>query len=953
MARLFLFDAMSLVFRAFHALSRQSFQASNGELTGAVYGFASMIGTILQKEKPEYAGIVFDRPEPTFRHKLYDQYKANRPDFPEELVPQLARIKEMIDALNIARLEMPGYEADDIIGTLCTRLASPDLEVICVTSDKDYFQLVNDRVKIYRPSSGSGADYDVIDRQGVIAKFGVPPELVIDVLALMGDSSDNVPGVKGIGEKTAIPLVQEFGTLENILASVEAIDKKAVRAKLEEHREMGLLSKHLVTIHTDVPISADLAGFARRQPSASVLAELFRTLGFRSLYSKFVSTETAEAGAGESQPEARSGDIAEEGGSAAAIDTADSVAHDYRVAATAAEVKALVASMKGASLIAFDTETTSLDTMNCDLVGISLSSAPHTGWYIPVAAFRSAASAAGGSALSLFDEPADEPAAEEHVRTDDDPGVKALLSLLEPLLGSQGPGKVGQNAKFDAVILKRHGLDVSPIVFDTMLASYVLNPDRRHGMDALSEHWLHYRPISITSLIGEKKGEQRSMAEVPLEDIAEYAAEDADVTLRLVAPLTGALDNDSIRSVAETFEFPTVEVLTAMEYAGIALDIPFMHELREEFAAEAAQLRDKVFEYTGEKFNLDSPKQLSYVLFDLLKLPSGKKTKSGYSTDSSVLEELMEYHPVAEVILEYRQMQKLLSTYVETLPKLVNPRTGRIHTTYNQTAANTGRLSSSDPNLQNIPIRTRQGRRIREAFVAQSENTVLASADYSQIELRIIAHVCGDPTLTNAFRNGEDIHIATAALMYGIPVAEVSHDQRRAAKTVNYGIAYGQGAFGLSQQLGISRGDAKKLIDTYFASYPNIKKYIDDTVQKAHEYGYVETLSGRRRYFPEIKDRNRTVKAAAERAAINMPIQGTAADMMKAAMVSVHREIEQRRLPARLLLQVHDELVVEVERSAAPELETLLKECMEGAYPLGDVPVEVEVGFGRSWGAAH
>ncbi|TAE24279.1 MAG: DNA polymerase I [Candidatus Kapaibacterium sp.] len=970
-------DAMSLIFRAFHAMSKMGLQAPNGELTGAVFGFANILSTLLNKEKPDFICIAFDTASPTFRHEMFDKYKAHRPEFPPELAPQLARIKQMITLLNITQIELAGYEADDIVGTLTKRFAGDktdaNLDIYCVTSDKDYCQLVNDHVKLLRPGFSMG-EYDVMDIEGVHKKFGVAPEQVIELLALIGDSSDNVPGVKGIGEKTATPLIQEFGSVENVYANLANISKEAVRKKLEADRDMAMLSRELVTIHTDVPIETALTDFARREPNTDELRTFFLDLGFRSMLPKFVKESVEQrVSAGVSGNEAIAAPIAQ-----TALKTLRDVPHEYITADTEEKVAAMVQELQSASLLAFDTETTSLDTMSCDLVGISLCGTVGRAFYVPMSAFALPQTAQNGISLTLEESSEDnrmsevvntgaqasmfDQAPSNQVPSTKQPSNQAPSNLqpsaliphpLKAFLESPTVPKCGQNAKFDLLVLKRFGVNVAPVSFDTMLASYVLNPATQHGMDALAERWLQYRPIPISSLIGEKKKEQRSMAEVELERIAEYAAEDADVTLRLAEALAPQLERENLRGFADTVEFPLVEVLTTMESNGIAIDTGALGSISAMIRTQTEGLKAAIWLAAGVEFNVDSPKQLGDILFDKMKIPAVKKTKTGYSTDSSVLEELAAEHPIAELMLEYRQLTKLQSTYVEALPRAVNPVTKRIHTTYNQTTTNTGRLSSVEPNLQNIPIRTELGMEIRKAFIASRPDTVLLSADYSQIELRIMAHICGDETLTSAFQQGLDVHAATASVLFGVDVKSVDKHQRRIAKTVNFGVMYGQGAFGLAQQLKIPRGEGKTIIDNYFAKYPRIREYIDQTIASVREKGFATTLAGRRCYFPDITSANRVARTAAERAAINMPIQGAAADMMKRAMIAVHAEMKRLGVRSRMLLQIHDELVFEVEQDEKDALMPLVKRCMEGALELGSVPVVVEMGTGRNWAEAH
>lgn len=932
MKKLFLIDAMSLVFRAFHAMSRTGLKSPSGEPTGAVYGFANTLGTLLTKEQPDYICVAFDTASPTFRHNMYDQYKANRPEFPEDLVPQLARIKSLITLLGIPQIEMPGFEADDIIGTLSKRASDQGIDVYCVTSDKDYYQLVNDHVRIYKPAKTPG-EYDIVHYDGVHEKFGVKPDQVIDVLALMGDSSDNIPGVKGVGEKTAIPLIQEYGNVQGVYDNLDAITRKAVHKKLSENQEMAFLSRELVTIDLDVPVDLEVDKLVQAQFEEQQVLDLFDELGFRqTLRNRFNLGGTAEVAVPKN-------------------DTIDTYKHTYVYVNSVTALEELRSTLEQSDAFSFDTETTGLDYMSCNIVGISFSTAAGNGWYVPL--FDAAETIAGidiesespSGSTTLFDDdaPAHNVAAAEHV----------LTTYFKDVLESPKHQKIAQNGKYDWHILVRYGIQVHPISFDTMLASYLLNPDSKHNMDALAKHWLRYETVSITSLIGEKKSQQKSMAEVDPKLVSEYACEDTDVTFRLYEVLQKELGNQELDELATTVEFPVAEVLAKVEQNGVALDTDKIHVLEQELTSEVTRLAQEIHEEAGVQFNIDSPKQLGEVLFENMGIPPIKKTKSGFSTDASVLEKLAVAHPIAEQILEYRQLNKLLSTYVKTLPKLVNPHTGRIHTTYNQTIAATGRLSSVDPNLQNIPVRTALGKKIREAFVPGNPDSVIMSVDYSQIELRIMAFISQDETLSTAFKEGRDIHASTAAALFGVEVEDVDAEMRRRAKAVNFGIMYGLGAFGLADRLGIARSEARKVIADYFERFPRIREYIDNTTEVAKEKGYVETFMGRRRYLPGLQSRNHNERSGAERQAINMPIQGANADIMKVAMINIQRELEQRKSDAMMIMQVHDELVFEVPKGELDDISSMVSQEMVKAAPLGDIPVIAEAGIGENWAEAH
>jgi len=926
-------DSMGLVFRAYHAMSKSGFKAPNGEPTGAVFGFANMITSLLDREKPDFIAAAFDTSAPTFRHDRYDGYKAHRDEFPEELIPQMPRIKDFLKHIGIPVLELPGFEADDIIGTLAKQAGALGYDVRCLTSDKDYFQLVDDRICILRPGKDANA-YDEYRRDQVKEKMGVYPEQIIDLLALIGDASDNIPGVKGIGEKTAQPLIEKYGTVDNLYEAIDEIERETVKRKLIDGKDSAMLSKELVTIHTEVPLPLSLQECIPMQPNPTEIDALFSLLQFNTLRRKWAERTSGQINAidrSETYPHYANVTNRE---------------HDYQLITDELSFKLMMHELKATKSICFDLETTSLDTMNCSIVGFALSAKPGKAFFIITNDDDIAQSSFGDS---LFDFPAESTdTSHPHAGY---LNARDVAKALKPLLEDSAIEKIAQHGKFDALILKRYGITVHPLSFDPMLASYVLNPDTPHGMDTLSKTWLQYEPIPISALIGEKK--QGSMRDVEPMKLMEYAAEDADITLELAHCLQHQLEQSGQLGFAQTVEFPLSEVLVEMEYNGVSIDLQALSSISVHIREEVTKLKEKIYEAAGtDAFNIDSPKQVGEILFDRLALPSPKKTKTGYSTDVSVLSELSEEYPIAGYILEHRQLQKLQSTYVESLPKMVNAKTGRIHTTYNQTIAGTGRLSSTEPNLQNIPIRTALGREIRKAFVPKPGN-ILLSADYSQIELRVIAHVCSDQTLTHAFINGHDIHAATAAALFGISLEDVDSDKRRIAKTVNFGIMYGQGSFGLAKQLGISRTEAKEIIDQYFLRYPNIKLYIDQTIEKAKKQGYVETLLGRRRYFPSLESNNQAIRQGAERAAINMPIQGTAADMMKLAMINVHGRMKKEQLKSLMILQIHDELVFDAIKDEVDYLRTLVKEEMESAMPLGEVPILVETGIGNNWEEAH
>lgn len=932
MKKIYLIDGMSLVFRAYHAMIKSGLTNKAGEPTFALFAFTNIITNFIENYEPEYAAVVFDRSEPTFRHNMFPEYKANRAEFPEDLAPQLIKIKELLDLLKIPQIEKAGYEADDIIGTISKMASKDNWEVLCLTSDKDFYQLVDDNIRILKPGM-RGEDFSIIGREGVYDKFGVLPEQVIDVQALWGDSVDNIPGVKGIGEKTAIPLIQEFGSIENLYDNLDKIEKKSVLKKLEENKENAFFSKKLVTINTEVPIDEDLDFCKFSVPKFKELDEFFAENGFNTLRKRWFERSLNTPEAEEFEPIQEHSDI-------------DNIEKKYSFVSSIEQVKEIMAYFGKFDILSFDLETDSLDRDNCGVVGMSFAVKEGEAFYIPTDGLNSSKKVDNGN--SLFAD------SDEIKIWDSMLPFLEVIDIIKPILEDKNIGKIGQNAKFDSYILKRFGINVTPIVFDSMVASYVLNPDDKHNLDDLSNKWLNYSPVPISSLIGEKKSKQISMRDVDPKEISDYACEDADLALKLKNRLSIELDKDSkLKSLANNVEFPMIEVLTDMEATGAAIDEKALAELSIEITEEAKILTSKIYDEAGIEFNIDSPKQLGHILFEKLFIPPVKKTKTGYSTDVQVLTELAEYHPIAKYILEYRSLVKLKSTYIDALPKLVNPLTGRIHTTYNQTVASTGRLSSTDPNLQNIPIRSEKGKEIRRAFVPQDKNNLILSADYSQVELRIMAFICQDEKMINSFKEGIDIHASTAAVLFDKPIEQVNSDDRRIAKTVNFGIMYGLGSFGLSQRLSIGRKESKEIIDNYFEKYPGIKKYMDKVILDTRETGYSETLLGRRRYFIDINANNQNLRAAAERAAINMPIQGTASDMLKIAMINIHSDMKSLKLKSKMMLQVHDELVFEVIPEELDILKRTVNSGMQNAVSLGEVPIVVDMGIGKNWLEAH
>lgn len=940
MARFFMIDGMSLVFRAYHAMSRSELTNTIGEPTGAVFGFANILTSLLDKYDPKHILVVYDTAAPTFRNDMYDAYKANRAEFPVDLGPQIGKIKEMLKLFGISQLELDGFEADDLIATLAEKASEQQIDTYCLTSDKDYYQLVTDHIKILKPAT-KGGGLDVVDYPEVREKFGVRPDQVIDVQALIGDSVDNIPGVKGIGIKTAFPLIEQYESLEGVYENIDEIRSKSVKAKLAEHKEMAFLSKQLVTLKRDCPIEFNFDEYEFKDTNFEELDKFLAHEGFRTLRTRWFDRS------------GKTGIVAipeiEEG---AVLETIESIDNDYKMISTHQELADLIAEIEKHDVLSVDLETSGLSKNECNIVGIALSFKEKTGYYIPVID-NSELELIKPQNKSLFEqEEIDENYMNRKLRADKSLSINFVVDMLKPILESDKIGKCGQNLKFDQYILMRYDVLIAPIVFDSMIASYVLNPDEKLNLDALSEKWLGYKPVSIKSLIGDKKKDQKSMADLNPEDISAYACEDADLALQLKNKMEPSLLGSSQEKLAYEIEFPTITVLNKMEMNGVSIDIDALEELQAEISKRLDTLEEAIYDEAEEQFNINSPKQLSEIMFEKMGIPAVKKTKTGYSTNEQVLSQLAPMHTIAELVLDYRQLSKLQSTYVESLPRMVFDGTDKIHTTYNQAVASTGRLSSTDPNLQNIPIRSDLGKKVRKAFIP-SEGNILLAADYSQVELRIMAYVCGDEKMLQGFINGDDIHAATAAVLYDIPQEKVTQDMRRIAKTVNFGIMYGLGAYGLAERLGISRGDAKDIIDNYKEKYHGIIKYMDDTVDTARIKGYAETLCGRRRYFPNLNSSNKMLKNADERAAINMPIQGTASDMLKIAMINIDQEMTKRKLKSKMILQVHDELVFDVVQSELEELRELVIDKMRTALPLGDVPVVVDTGTGINWFEAH
>ena len=928
MKKLFLLDAYALIFRGYYAFIKNPRINSKGMNTSAIVGFMNSLLEVIRKEQPHLLAVCFDKGGSQQRTAIYPQYKANREETPEAIRLAIPYIHQILEAMRIPIIEKEGYEADDIIGTLSKQAEKQGYTVYMVTPDKDYSQLVSPHIFMYKPARG-GNEVEIWGVEEVKENFQVEyPEQVIDLLGMMGDAVDNIPGLPGVGEKTAQKLLKEFGSLENLLANTDKLKGK-LRENIEANKEKGLLSKTLARILLDVPVTFDEKDFELSAPQMDKIKPIFEELEFRTmlatLQKAFGVAPAAQPDlfslAGLSSPMATQPMFAE-AVPTQKLKTIKEVQHQYQLLTTQAEVEALLPELLLQKEVCFDTETTSLNELEAQIVGLSLSWEVHKGYYI------------------LFPEDFDL--------------ARQWLSVLKPFFESTTILKIGQNLKYDLKVLTNYGIEVCGQLFDTMIAHYLLNPDMRHNMDLLSEAYLGYTPIAIDTLIGKKGKGQLTMRAVPAELQKEYAVEDTDVTLQLKHAFLPLLEKDQMVKLFTEVEAPLVKVLAQMEYEGIRLDTHFLGELSKEINTDLIALQTTIFDQAGESFNLSSPKQLGDILFEKLKLLSKpKKTKTGqYATSEEVLSQLAAEHPIVANVLEFRALQKLQSTYIEALPREVNPRTGRVHTTFMQAVTATGRLSSNQPNLQNIPIRTPRGSQIRKAFVPRNEDYTLLSADYSQIELRIIAALSEEDHMIEAFLQGQDIHRSTAAKVFAVPIEEVTKEQRSHAKTVNFGIIYGVSAIGLSQQTSLTRSQSKELIDTYYQTYPKLKGYIEKQIAFAREHGYVETILGRRRYLPDVYSRNQVVRGAAERNAVNAPIQGSAADIIKIAMVRIAQRLEKEKLATRMLLQVHDELLFDVPK---PELEVvtpLIREEMQQAYKLS-VPLIVEIGTGNNWLEAH
>jgi DNA polymerase I len=914
--KLFLLDAMALIYRAYFAFSRNPRINSKGFNTSAIFGFANTLFDVLKNEKPTHIGVAFDTMAPTLRHDDFAEYKANREAIPEDLALSIPFVQKLLEGLRIPILFADGYEADDVIGTLAKQAEKEGFETFMMTPDKDFGQLVTDQIFIYKPAR-MGNKAEVLGVKEVCEKFEIDhPGQVIDILGLWGDASDNIPGIPGIGEKRAKELIAQFGSMEAVFENTDKL-KGMIKENIEAFREQGIQSKSLATILLDAPVTFEPEKLKRNEPDVELLKALFDELEFRTFSQRVFLELSLKKDDDQPQLFAGSGnsDVSEP-------KTIKNSKHRYELVDTVEKRNTLIDLLKKSNSFCFDTETTGIDPHRSELVGMSFSVKPGEAWFVYLP--------------ENYNE------------------CLAIVQEFKAVFEDEKIEKTGQNLKYDISILKWYDVVVKGRLFDTMLAHYLIQPDMRHNMDILSETYLNYRPVSIESLIGKKGKSQADIRTVDLETLKDYACEDADITLQLRKVFEPELKKANAVELFHDIETPLVPVLASMEAEGVKLDIPALRDYSGQLETEIADLEKEIHQLAGEKFNISSPRQLGEILFEKLKItgnPKLTKTKQ-YSTGEDVLQKLINKHPIVQLMLDYRSLTKLKSTYVDTLPDMVNPRTGRIHTSYNQAVAATGRLSSNNPNLQNIPIRTERGREIRKAFVPRNENYTLLSADYSQIELRIIAHLSGDEGMIDAFRNGLDIHTATASRVYGVTIEEVTSDMRRNAKTVNFGIVYGISAFGLSERLNIARGEAREIIDQYFATYPGVKAYMNQSVESARKKGYVETIKGRRRHLRDINSQNAVVRGFAERNAINAPIQGSSADMIKIAMINIYRELENNEFRSKMILQVHDELIFDVHRDELEDIKPLVHEGMKNAIEL-KVPVVVEMNAGENWLAAH
>lgn len=922
MEKLFLLDAYALIYRAYYAFIKNPRINSKGLNTSAILGFVNTLEEVLRKENPTHIGIAFDPAGPTFRHEAYQAYKAQREETPEAIRQSVPIIKDIIRAYNIPILEVQGYEADDVIGTLATEAGKKGIPTYMMTPDKDYGQLVGDCVFMYRPKYGD-KDFEVMGVNEVKAKFDIEfPLQVIDMLGLMGDTADNIPGCPGVGEKTAQKLIAQFGSIENLLAHTDEL-KGALKKKVEENKEQITFSKFLATIKTDVPITLNMEALKREAPNEEELRRLFEMLEFRTLIDRVLKTEQKTPSSPSAQPDLFGLFAQEDAGDAknSNLTRLESLTYDYQLVDSQEKMEILAQKLLAQNFFSLDTETTGVDPITAELVGMSFSFAENQAFYVPVPANR-----------------------EEALK---------IVNIFKPAFESPRSLKIGQNIKYDLNVLAHYGVTLQGKMFDTMIAHYVLQPELRHGMDYLAEVYLHYETIKIEELIGPKGKKQGNMRDLPPADVYKYACEDADVTLKLKHVLEKELVENGVEKLFEEIEMPLMPVLAYMERNGVRIDPEALKETSRHFTARMNQIEQEVYQLAGMEFNIASPKQVGEVLFDRLKIvEKAKKTKTGqYVTSEEVLESLKGKHEIVGKILEHRGLKKLLGTYIDALPQLINPATGRIHTSFNQTVTATGRLSSSNPNLQNIPIRNEDGKEIRKAFIPD-EGCEFFSADYSQIELRIMAHLSEDPHMIEAFQKGQDIHAATAAKIYKVKLEDVTREQRSKAKTANFGIIYGISVFGLAERLNVDRKEAKELIDGYFENYPKVKAYMDESIRQAREKGYIETIFKRKRYLPDINSKNAVVRGYAERNAINAPIQGSAADIIKVAMIRIYRRFQEEGIRSKMILQVHDELNFSVLPEEKEKVQQIVISEMEAAYKM-KAPLRADYGWGQNWLEAH
>ncbi len=931
--KLFLLDAYALIYRAYYAFIKNPRINSKGLNTSAILGFVNTLEDVLKKEQPTHIGIAFDPAGPTFRHELFEEYKAQREATPEGIKLAVPIIKEVINAYRIPILEVPGFEADDVIGTLATEAGKRGITTYMMTPDKDYGQLVSDNVFMYRPKFGD-REFETMGVAEVTAKYGIErPEQIIDLLGLMGDASDNIPGCPGVGEKTAQKLIAEFGSIENLLQHTDQL-KGALKTKVETNKEKIEFSRFLATIKTDVPIELDMDSLKKEERDWDKLRQIFDELEFRQLVDRLFKNHTPTPPANtepdlfNTPSEPKIGDLfaenpteEQEAEKKSILERLENVDYNYQLLDTKEKRSEFVQKLLTTKIFALDTETTGTEPMNAELVGFSFSTAKHQGVYIPVPENR-----------------------EEAMK---------IVAEFREVLENEKSIKVGQNIKYDLIMFANYGVEVKGVMFDTMIAHYVLQPELRHNMDYLSEIYLNYQPIPIEDLIGSKGKNQKSMRDLSPEEVYKYACEDTDVTLQLKEVLEQELVKNQAEQLFYEIEMPLVPVLVNIERNGVRIDTDALKASSEHFTAKMLELEKEIWILAEEEFNVSSPKKVGEILFEKLKISEkAKKTKTGqYTTSEDVLESLRHKHPIVEKILDYRGLKKLLSTYIDALPELINPRTGHIHTSFNQTVTATGRLSSSNPNLQNIPIRDDNGKEIRKAFIPE-QGCLFFSADYSQIELRIMAHLSGDKNMIDAFNSGHDIHAATAAKIYKVPISEVTSDMRRKAKTANFGIIYGISVFGLAERMNVDRKEAKELIEGYFETYPDVKRYMDNCINEAREDGFVETVFHRKRFLPDINSRNSIVRGYAERNAINAPIQGSAADIIKVAMIRIYHRLKNEGLQTKMILQVHDELNFSVPVHEQLFLQSLVIEEMEQAYKM-HVPLQADCGWGKNWLQAH